>query len=479
MNSTPQKYGRKKTRRTRVAENKLTPEGWVFIVVLCFITVGALLRNVNLLILMAGMMYAPLMLNWRLGVVRLKSLHAARRYPNRIHANELTNVQWTCENNGRSMAAWNLVVNDTIERVPEAGQTMQHFDAESARDSESWFTRLFGEITKRLSQKNKNESVARVKLGFVRVDAGDQEVKNYRTYFAQRGKYYIGPAELSTTFPFGLIVSRRHYRYRETFFVAPETGKLNPTWEKRVQSIASGSESIKRQRALEEDEFHALRRWRSGDSKKNIHWRTSAKLGEPIVKQHDQQNNRDFALMIDLYCDKENEQLATRCELALSFAATAIFQMGIAVQGQIAIGVAGEETEICHSRSQKGIINDAMQRLSVAKYSDDPQVAEILFQLSGLVSKGTPIYIVSSRTCPSYLDPSFDAEDAGTLSGGSQTIDHQSAKLHRRFRQIIPLVRWIQADDALFNQMFTMEPNVVHESSLQKFSSKWTSHARR
>ena len=349
---------------------------------------------------------------------------------------------------------------------------MLPYDADASRQAETWFTRLFGEFARRLSRNRPSDNTSYVKLGFIRVDAGQQEVRNYRTFFGERGKYIIGPAELSTTFPFGLIVSRRYFHNRETFFVAPEIGQLNPIWERRVQSIASGSDAIKRRRALEEDEFYALRPWRSGDSKKNIHWRTSAKYGAPIVKQHDQQNNRDFALMLDLYCENGDEILTSRCELALSFAATAVLQMGNAVQGQVAVGVAGRETEICHSRSRQGIVKDAMQRFSVAQYSSDPQVAEILFQLSGLVSKGTPIYIVSSRSCPEFLSPNFEDDS-------DEPTDSKSAQLRRRFRQIVPLIRWIEADDKVFHQMFTMEPNAIQAASLQKLSSKWAGHARR
>ena len=472
------KTGGKKGRRKPLAENRLTPEGWVFLIVLCFITVGSLLRNVNLLILMAGMMYAPLILNWRLGVYRLKTLKAARRCPKRIHANELASVQWTCENTGESMAAWNVVVNDSITRVPDEGQSMGHFDTESANETETWFSRIFGEVTKRISRKrSNNENTSFVKLGFLRVNPQQEEVRNYRTFFGKRGKYIIGPAEVSTTFPFGLIVSRRYYRKCETILVAPETGQLKPTWERRVQSIATGSDAIKRRRALEEDEFYALRPWRSGDSKKNIHWRTSAKYGEPIVKQHDQPNNRDFALMLDLFCENNDEILASRCELALKFAATAVLQIGSAVQGQIAIGVGGRETEICHSRSQQGIVNDAMRRLSVAQFSNDPQVAEILIQISGLVSRGTPIYVVSSRSCPAFLDPNFD--DGLDVNAGDSASDRQTLQLRRRLRQIAPLVRWIETETELFNQLFSLEPDVVQAASLQKFSSKWASHARR
>ncbi|MFM7738649.1 MAG: hypothetical protein ACKO9H_04535, partial [Planctomycetota bacterium] len=43
----------------------LTREGWIFLVILLFVSAGSLLRNINLLMLMTGIMIAPLFLSWR------------------------------------------------------------------------------------------------------------------------------------------------------------------------------------------------------------------------------------------------------------------------------------------------------------------------------------------------------------------------------------------------------------------------------
>ncbi|MFT7632291.1 MAG: hypothetical protein ACI87E_003343 [Mariniblastus sp.] len=457
---------------------RLTPEGWVYLVVLAFITVGSVLRNVNLLIVMAGMMYAPLLLNWRVGIRWLKSFRASRRLPKRLHANELASIQWTCENRFFGMAGWNVVINDRVTRVraedPDAeidesklssrtsgSQQVPASGAES--EGQNWFRRSFGEVFSRFAKPipgNRSE----VKISFVRVQAGQSEVASYRAFFAQRGQYEIGPAALSTTFPFGLIVSRIHYPKPKTVFVAPEIGSLHPTWERQVQSIVIGSDTVKRQRSLEEDEFYALRPWRSGDSKKNIHWRTSARYGQPIVKQHDQQNNRDFALVLDLVGSASSAQLAVRCERALSFTATAILQIGNAVQGQVAVGVCGRESGFCHSRTQHGSIHDVMQLLAVAQFSDDPKTVEMLFRVAESVSKGTPIYVVSSRARPAELDPT---------QIDTQTGDGLADRRANLLRSLLPLVRWIEVGSLEFESMFSMKQDGEGARDLAEFSEKW------
>lgn len=462
----------KLTQRHREQETskiKLTREGWVFLVVFAFITVGSVLRNVNLMILMAGMMYAPLILNWRLGVRRIKSLHAFRRLPRHIHAQELSQIQWTCENGMSGMAAWNLVIHDRIEKAPREEQTLSTITRSSNRGTPKWFRwpRF------RTGKWKQADQVSEVKIGFVVVAADQSAVQSYRIFFGERGKYYVGPARLTTTFPFGLISSQKRFRGRQTCFVGPETGRLNPVWEQRIQSLASGSESIKRQRALQEDEFYALRPWRSGDSKKNIHWRTTAKLGQPIIRQYDQQNNRDFALILDLHATDDDPLAAHRCELALSFSATALLKIGSLVHGQVAVGICGDESEQSQGRSAAAVISKAMQQFAVAQTSPDPDLVNMLFSIAPLVSPGTPIYIVSSREMPNQFELDH------LLSMEQDPSNPEQIKIARRLKRVVPAIRWLNVESDEFKQMFTQEQNSATQAGLKKLSTRWGAHVRR
>jgi len=452
--------------RSQDRELKLTPEGWVYLIVLAFISVGAVLRNVNLLIFMAGMMYAPILLNWRIGVGRLQALSATRFIPTRIHANDSTTIQWTCSNRHKGLPAWNVIVKDSIKQVSKSQDTATDIESDLTQSAEpgkldlirgwgeAWFSRWFGEIKARMFQKSGRDNQFNAKLGFVRIDGAKSEIESYRVFFARRGEYVIGPATVSTTFPFGLIVSRLHIPAPETVFVAPEIGQLQPTWEQRVESITSGGDAIKRRRSMQEDEFYALRPWRSGDSKKNIHWRTTARMGQPIVRERDQPSNRDFALVNDLYCSPEDQRSAELCERALSFTATVILKMGNSVEGQIAVGICGRQTELCHSRSRHSIVPNLMAELAQAEPSEQPDIVDSIFNVAQCVSRLTPIYIVSSRKRPEIFEPGFDVERLGSWSDQAGS---DSKRLASRLRHITPLIRWIDVDSKEFETLFRLE----------------------
>ena len=90
------------------AETKLTIEGWVYLVFLAFITIGSILRNVNLLVLMAGLLYAPLILQWRVCNKLMRNLRAIRAIPQRLHAGESVKMTWTVHNDSQEVTAWNV-----------------------------------------------------------------------------------------------------------------------------------------------------------------------------------------------------------------------------------------------------------------------------------------------------------------------------------------------------------------------------------
>ena len=217
-----------------------------------------------------------------------------------------------------------------------------------------------------------------------------------------------------------------------------------------------GSEAVKRKRGLEDDEFYALRPWRSGDSKKNIHWRTSAKYGQPIVKQHDQPDNRDFAMLLDLNWDQADgngeETSCPKCEKALRFAATVLLHLGTAVQGKIAIGVCGQENFLCRSRNHREIVDQAMQKFAVAQPARQTELTETLLKLSGSVSASTPLYIISSRTRAVEFDERILADRHSKLQ---PQLDSVAARNLRRVKSVWPLVRWIPVDSVDFREMYS------------------------
>src|SRR4051794_21680200 len=100
----------------------LTREGWYYLAILAFIIGGAVLRSVNLLVILAGTMIAPLLFNWRLAMASLTGLVIQRRLPPQILAGEPLTVEFHVQNQRLWMSTCLLRIEDWID----GGRTMAH-----------------------------------------------------------------------------------------------------------------------------------------------------------------------------------------------------------------------------------------------------------------------------------------------------------------------------------------------------------------
>lgn len=440
--------------------NLITPEGWLYLVILAFISVGAVLRNVNLLILMSGMMIAPLIISWRLGVMRARTLRAKRCLPFRVHAKAVAGVQWLCFNRS-AVSAWGIELTDSLVVDESPSHASNSIRSDEELDSASFARRVFRSLKEAASSARTPTPAHNVHLSLAAVGGNQQEVITSRIYFARRGVYRFGPAQLITRFPFGLVATTIEINKIEQLYVAPQIGKLTPAWDRRVRSILAGADALLKRRGLAGDDFYALRRWRSGDSRKLIHWRTSAKYGYPIVKQFEEPDNRDFAMLLDLYApawdDSDTSPESQACETCLSFAATVILNIGLAVKGRVALAICGSETTQIQSRSQQELIEPAMRELAVARGTPQPELVLSLLRLADSVSPRTPLIVASSRPSIESL-----AEDVG----------HDSVILGK-LNSIWPSVVWLDVGSASFKELFELE---AEDKELRTLAKKWSEY---
>jgi uncharacterized protein (DUF58 family) len=477
-----------KRSQIRNKEILLTREGWIYLAILGFITVGAILRNVNLLILMAGMMIAPLVINWRLAVYWLRMVSAKRVFPNQLHARQSTSFQWVLRNRSR-LTAWGIEVADSLYKIDQTGGSSPVWtgpaDRSKVRERSGVVgsLRSLGEFVRRCffpdSSGELNVSVECPLIG-----GNQEEVVSCRVYFPQRGLYQFGPARIGSSFPFGIIRSSKELDSRQQVFVAPMLGVLTPVWDRRIRSVLTGVDSYSRRRGAEEEEFHALRRWQSGDNIKQIHWRTSARLGHLTVKQFEQPDNRDFAILLDLYCPAEGEAemlegYRQRCETVLSFATTTLLQLDATIRGRIAVAICGSSTSVLRSRVHREIVAQSMPELAVVQPQAEPELAESLLTLSDSVSASTPIFVISSRSAaPEFALLAGRSESSADRTPDSRGDEGGESKKRGRLEAIWPAVCWLNVTSSQFRELFTLEKPV--DRSLQQLTQKWKStHAAR
>ncbi|MCA9019463.1 MAG: DUF58 domain-containing protein, partial [Planctomycetaceae bacterium] len=100
-------------------------------------------------------------------------------------------------------------------------------------------------------------------------------------------------------------------------------GRLSSNWSEDFFSIAEMAQQNRSRRGVFDDEFNHIREYRTGDSQRAIHWRSSARQGELMVQEYHQNRNYDLVIGLDLWLPGNAMQTQReRVEWAVSFVGT-------------------------------------------------------------------------------------------------------------------------------------------------------------
>ncbi|MCB9713245.1 MAG: DUF58 domain-containing protein [Myxococcales bacterium] len=117
----------------------------------------------------------------------------------------------------------------------------------------------------------------------VRIAAGETIVLPTRVTMPARGRHRLPRAVVATRFPFGLFVKRRELPVEAAVRVYPRRvpAPARPPEPQLSRPVETG-----RQRSRSGD-YHGLRPYREGDEWRRLHWRATARLGQPVVREHE------------------------------------------------------------------------------------------------------------------------------------------------------------------------------------------------
>lgn len=120
---------------------------------------------------------------------------------------------------------------------------------------------------------------------------------DYRVRSDLRGRYTIGPLSVRITDPFGLVELTRGFTISDTLVVTPQVValphvRLSGEW-------TGGGDSRTRSVAAAGDDDVAPREYRQGDDLRRVHWRSTARHGELMVRREEQQWQSRGALLLD------------------------------------------------------------------------------------------------------------------------------------------------------------------------------------
>ncbi|TXS45290.1 DUF58 domain-containing protein [Streptomyces sp. uw30] len=209
-----------------------------------------------------------------------------------------------------------------------------------------------------------------------RVEPGGRREVSYRVRSDLRGRYPLGPLQLRLSDPFGMCELTRSFSTYDTLTVIPRVEPLPPV---RFSGEAKGyGDGRHRSLALAGEDDVIPRGYRYGDDLRRVHWRSTARYGELMVRREEQPQRSRCTVLLDTRGPAfQGSGPDSAFEWAVSGAASALVHMlergfsvrlltdtGSSVPGEGADGFAGASQE---SADAAGLMMDT---LAVIDHSD-------------------------------------------------------------------------------------------------------------
>jgi uncharacterized protein (DUF58 family) len=351
-------------------------EGSYYLLIMAIVFFGALFKEVNLLLVLAGMMMGLWLFHWQALFIAFRGLKLDRKKPQAVCAGDLLTINLRLSNTRKRFGSWAVSVEEQIRRDSNTSESNHNHHRHN---------------------KHNHDQPIRTSVLFPYVPAGEERTGTYQGRLVRRGRYWLGPMRMSSRFPFGLLSRTIVHKDIDTLYVYPRLGRLTRRWLARPRRALAGADR-RQSKPGPEGDFYGVREWRRGDSLRLIHWRSSARTGKFVVRQFEQPHNRDVAILIDLnlpewptVTDHEN------VELAISFAATVLTDLFRQGGGNVTLCVYDGDARCLGGPASAVLLQDMMKTLAVIEAHNEDRIAALIVRIMENVAQGTEIILISTR----------------------------------------------------------------------------------
>jgi uncharacterized protein (DUF58 family) len=363
---------------------RITREGVVYLCVWGFLLLVGLFQQINLILLVAGLAFGPLAASLFASAGMLRGLRIGRRLPSYVFSGDPLRLDYTLENTRRWTAALALTVEDSmvpVDRIVSGAERIS--------------PRVF----------------------FSRVPGRGRDRERWQGASPKRGKYRCSAIDLVTRSPFGLLERRVTYQEPGAMIVYPTVGQLTRRWHVLQREASETRRGQRHDRTAQQQEYHGLRDYRPGDSPRWIHWRTSARLGKPMVKEFEQQNEQDLSILIDPWLPRSKvtpEQRET-LEEVIRFAATVCLETCRHSGRRLLLGWTGPTPGVRQGPASVKLLHELLEQLAMMRPSSEGQLSALFDALPASSLREAMLVVVSTRP----LNLVEEAERSERLSGAS------------------------------------------------------------
>ena len=395
--------------------------GGIFIA-LC---IAAMMRQINLLLFIAGLILGALILSWFMVKIKKGWFRVQRRMPVTIHAEsefvlslDLTNVS---RGTLFALAARQTIVElrggDSGGRVclQVAGITRQQstFDFTDNVRSPEMLTGGGYYPPKNNLHLSRTMSAPQNQLltphyFFSKLPPNEKLTREFVCQIDRPGEYRLEPVELISRFPLGLFECRVRVGRAATFWVYPAL--LDDLPEDLIQLTAQSWDGVSRETnhsSRNVGDFHSVSAYRPGEDVRLIHWRSSARLGDLVIRQFQPPLGAWLGIVVDMtppddWEENESNALPEQIQHNIKLAATVVYRLCSKTaeysgrETQIVLALTSDPDNIVSGRADSNFFHQAMQTLASAQLDNSGQnkTAETISAVKELVPDGTKVVVL-------------------------------------------------------------------------------------
>jgi len=230
-----------------------TREGRIIVLLAVGVGFAAVNTGNNLLYLLLGWLLSFIIASGILSEMTLKRLTVERRPPPRVFAGEPFLMEVVIKNEKLARASFSIEVEDLVGKTP---------------------------LDKRCY--------------FLKIPACKSQRTSYRHTFVRRGLYTLTGYRVATKFPFALFRKSRDVDAPLDVLVYPAPVHVRiPVSRTQARGEAMSHRTGRR------GEFFGLREHRSGDDRRDVHWRSSARTGRLVVREYHDEYAHEVVIGVD------------------------------------------------------------------------------------------------------------------------------------------------------------------------------------
>ncbi len=269
----------RRRRRRLPRQLKTTREGKLLIGLTLGLGFGAINSGNNLLYLVLGMMLSLIVVSGILSELSLRGVVVRRRFMPRVHAGRESFLTYELHNTKPRLRSFSVEVEEILEDEEVAAQRPAY--------------------ALLLEPDGRAEAPLRIR-------------------FDRRGVYRSKGLRIATRYPFGFFRKSRDVMEESGFVVWPAVHEVTAP-HLGTRSLGEVETSARVGRG---GEYHGLREHVIDDDPRDIHWKTSARLGRLVSREYERPADRRIQLMVPNAIEADTEEARAAAEAGISEAAS-------------------------------------------------------------------------------------------------------------------------------------------------------------